>query len=58
VAGGRAAACGGGGGGGVQLQVLPPGQPGELLMKSPLVMSHYHNKPDKTDEALISLEGE
>lgn len=30
---------------------------GELLIKSPLVMSHYWNKPDKTAEALIHVEG-
>ncbi len=38
-------------------KVLPTGGVGELLMKSPLVMSHYHNKPDKTAEVLVELEG-
>ena len=39
------------------LQVLPAGEVGELLMKSPLVMSHYHNKPVKSAEALVEVEG-
>lgn len=30
---------------------------GELLIKSPLVMSHYWNKPDKTAEAIIEVPG-
>ena len=30
---------------------------GELLVKSPLVMSHYWNKPEKTSEAIIKLPG-
>eukprot|EP00750_Incisomonas_marina_P018759 INCI3137.2.p1 GENE.INCI3137.2~~INCI3137.2.p1 ORF type:complete len:600 (+),score=105.50 INCI3137.2:310-2109(+) len=38
-------------------EVLPPGGVGELLMKSPLVMSHYHNKPDKSAEVLVSVKG-
>ena len=39
-------------------KVLPTGEVGELLMKSPLIMSHYHNKPDKTAQALVHIEGE
>lgn len=38
-------------------KVLPAGEVGELLMKSPLIMSHYHNKPDNTAEALVFVEG-
>lgn len=36
---------------------MAAGERGELLMRSPLVMSHYWNKPDKTAEAIIEVEG-
>eukprot|EP00511_Aplanochytrium_stocchinoi_P002341 CAMPEP_0204838622 /NCGR_PEP_ID=MMETSP1346-20131115/31368_1 /ASSEMBLY_ACC=CAM_ASM_000771 /TAXON_ID=215587 /ORGANISM="Aplanochytrium stocchinoi, Strain GSBS06" /LENGTH=577 /DNA_ID=CAMNT_0051974783 /DNA_START=115 /DNA_END=1848 /DNA_ORIENTATION=- len=36
-------------------KLLPAGQKGEILMKSPLIMKEYWNNRDKTDEAIISL---
>lgn len=36
---------------------LGVGEVGELLVKSPLVMSHYWGNPDATNEAIIELPG-
>jgi long-subunit acyl-CoA synthetase (AMP-forming) len=37
------------------LKPLAPGERGELLLKSPLIMSHYWNKPEKTAESIVTL---
>jgi len=37
---------------------VPPGQSGELLIKSPLVMKGYWNKPEATRSAIISINGD
>lgn len=37
---------------------LPAGERGELLLKSPLIMSHYWNKPQQTAENIITLSEE
>ena len=34
-------------------QLLPPGQPGLLLVRGPNVMQGYLNRPDKTSEVLV-----
>merc|ERR1719174_2676937 len=39
------------------LEVLGAEQRGELLIKSPLTMSHYWNKPKKTSDAIVSVPG-
>ncbi len=36
---------------------LPKNTPGELLIKGPLVMSHYWNKREKTDDSIITVPG-
>ncbi|MBA4395422.1 MAG: long-chain fatty acid--CoA ligase, partial [Desulfobacca sp.] len=39
------------------LEVLPSGEPGELIVSSDPMVSAYWNKPEETAEAFIQLEG-
>lgn len=39
------------------LEVLPPDEPGELIVSSDPMVSAYWNKPEETAEAFIQLEG-
>ncbi|MBI4768381.1 MAG: AMP-binding protein [Deltaproteobacteria bacterium] len=39
------------------LEVVPPGEPGELIVTSDPMVTGYWNKPEETAEAFITLEG-
>lgn len=41
----------------VSLEPVPPGEPGELLVSSPHMVTHYLNKPEESAESFIKLEG-
>jgi fatty-acyl-CoA synthase len=40
------------------LQELPPGEQGEIIMRGPMVFDGYWKRPDATDAAFITFEGE
>ena len=40
-----------------RFEELPAGSRGELLIRSSLVMQSYWNKPDRTDDTIVSVEG-
>jgi long-chain acyl-CoA synthetase len=42
----------------VNLEPVATGDPGELLVSSPYMVSSYLNKPEETAEAFVELEGE
>ena len=42
----------------VNLEPVATGNPGELLVSSPYMVSSYLNKPEETAEAFVELEGE
>lgn len=41
----------------VTLEPVPPGEPGELLVSSPHMVTQYLNKPEESAESFIELEG-
>ena len=40
------------------LEILPPGELGELLVTSPYTIKHYLNKPEETSYSYVDLNGE
>jgi len=40
------------------LEILPPGELGELLVTSPYTIKHYLNKPEETNYSYVDINGE
>ncbi len=40
------------------LELVPDGEPGELLVTSDLAMKEYINKPEETEKSFVQIEGE
>jgi len=39
-------------------EIMPVGEPGELIVRGPQVMKGYHNKPEETDHAMREHDGD